>query len=739
MVQMGQHHVSATQILFAKRLLETFLQEKNRRREEQFARLLSENPDLSFYFISSNRAYTTGRTICLDPSYENYYLNETAVKETMARIGMHVDENTLMSTGLFMVSRSLALHEALHVLKSDWQTLIPVDVAMHPHLVKAYRHFSNILEDSFIENYGMAEFLGMKPYLSFFHIIGRMHHQFPVVGLEEAVSEAADQAKLHGIARGTFCDIFRKEPLIADIWETEWKSNVEKRRLAEDESGLEAQLKLAQYLCLEKLTYLYVERFTSYQIFDRPELLREWIIEQLVFELADTGILGSGVVLAGTIDPLVEMSCDEKCILPVEDTLRRFVAVRPFIDRFVRTDHAGIRTALMNEIFTYLRDLIPEEYESENDKFNRMAELERDGELIDLEGLEELLESIKTGDVDPEQYTIRLITVDGASDEESALDDILRELSSLGVEVTLEANRRELFMKPEVGVSHQFSEGMHENVPMKIVTMIPDLRARDGYRHAVSRHRRQLNKYSDAFRHLFEVERRSPIDRQLIGSRIDSRRLALKDRKFWEKDAHCMKAEDITLTVLVDLSGSMSPIMNEVIDSLIILNETCNRSGIPLAIFGHDYSYEYSDEISDEYFASEGVTTIYQIVGFGKRNDHLCLLDIESGGSNRDGHALIYCRDWISQYRDDQRKNLLLTINDGMPAADGYYGVPAEHDVRYQVEMIKQLGVEVLSIYLGELSDEQRESFSAMYPDYVEVKEMDRLIPVILEGIFQMM
>ena len=115
----------------------------------------------------------------------------------------------------------------------------------------------------------MAEFLGMKPYLSFFHIIGRMHHQFPVVGLEEAVSEAADQAKLHGIARGTFCDIFRKEPLIADIWETEWKSNVEKRRLAEDESGLEAQLKLAQYLCLEKLTYLYVERFTSYQIFDR--------------------------------------------------------------------------------------------------------------------------------------------------------------------------------------------------------------------------------------------------------------------------------------------------------------------------------------------------------------------------------------------------------------------------------------------------------------------------------------
>ena len=90
MVQMGQHHVSATQILFAKRLLETFLQEKNRRREEQFARLLSENPDLSFYFISSNRAYTTGRTICLDPSYENYYLNETAVKETMARIGMHM-------------------------------------------------------------------------------------------------------------------------------------------------------------------------------------------------------------------------------------------------------------------------------------------------------------------------------------------------------------------------------------------------------------------------------------------------------------------------------------------------------------------------------------------------------------------------------------------------------------------------------------------------------------------------
>jgi ABC-type transporter MlaC component len=59
--------------------------------------------------------------------------------------------------------------------------------------------------------------------------------------------------------------------------------------------------------------------------------------------------------------------------------------------------------------------------------------------------------------------------------------------------------------------------------------------------------------------------------------------------------------------------------------------------------------------------------------------------------------------------------------------------------VRYQVEKIKQMGVEVLSVYLGEMTDEQRESFGAMYPDYVEVKEMDRLIPTILEGIFQMM
>ena len=74
MTRSRQHRISASQILLAKRLLETFLQEKNRRREEQFARLLSENPDLVFYFISSNRAYTTGQTICLDPSYQNYYL-----------------------------------------------------------------------------------------------------------------------------------------------------------------------------------------------------------------------------------------------------------------------------------------------------------------------------------------------------------------------------------------------------------------------------------------------------------------------------------------------------------------------------------------------------------------------------------------------------------------------------------------------------------------------------------------
>lgn len=737
MTRSRQHRVSASQILLAKRLLETFLQEKNRRREEQFARLLSENPDLVFYFISSNRAYTTGQTICLDPSYQNYYLNETAVKKAMERIGMHFDENIIMSTGLFMVSRGLTLHEALHVLKSDWKTPIPVDVAMHPHLVKAYRQFSNILEDSFIENYGMAEFPGMRPYLAFFHLMGRMNYQIPMVGLEEAVKKAADQSKLRGIARDKFYEAFRKVPLIDEVWESEWKSSVEEKSQAEDDSGRESKLKLAQYLCLEKMTYLFVERFASYKIFDSQKLLRTWIAEEIAFELEPAEICGNNKEREVKIASLIETLSEEMGISPVEDTLSRFIAMRPSIERFVRTDHAGVRTVLMNEIFTYLRDLIPEEYETEKDRLERLAELEREGQLIDREGLEDLLESIKAGDVNPENYSIRLIAGEGVSEQAPELDEVLRELSSLGVEVTTEANQRTLFMKPDVEISHLFSKGMHENVPLKIVTMVPDLRARDGYRHAVSKHRRQLNKYTDAFRHLFEVERKSPIDRQLIGSTLDSRRLASMDRKYWKKDLHCMKAEDISLTVLVDLSGSMSSVMNEVIDSLIILYETCNRSDIPLAIFGHESSYDFG--ISEHSFALEGVTVIYKITGFGIKNDHLCLLDIESGGSNRDGHALIYCRDWISRFRDDERKNLLLTINDGLPAADGYYGEPAERDVRYQVEKIKQMGVEVLSVYLGEMTDEQRKSFGAMYPDYVEVKEMDRLIPTILEGIFQMM
>lgn len=54
-----------------KEILKIFQIEYNKKNEEDFASMLSENPSLRLFFINENQAYTDGKNIVVDPANDN--------------------------------------------------------------------------------------------------------------------------------------------------------------------------------------------------------------------------------------------------------------------------------------------------------------------------------------------------------------------------------------------------------------------------------------------------------------------------------------------------------------------------------------------------------------------------------------------------------------------------------------------------------------------------------------------
>lgn len=137
-------------------LLKLFQSEENRRAEEEFARIFTENDNVRVAFINEDRAFTDGRNIVVDPAEDKLFSDREAIEKTLKFL--HLPESSCSSwSALKLTTRSQNIHECLHII----YTKFPNQQALDKRCTTKARlmtlvDIGNIIEDAYIEAVGAS-------------------------------------------------------------------------------------------------------------------------------------------------------------------------------------------------------------------------------------------------------------------------------------------------------------------------------------------------------------------------------------------------------------------------------------------------------------------------------------------------------------------------------------------------------------------------------------------------------
>lgn len=154
-----------------KQLLKQFQCEQNRQKEEMFAQLFSEDESVRLFFVNENRAFTDGRNIIVDPSWDGLFYDIPALQRTENVLHLpHVFSQNPWDA-LYIVTRGQTLHECLHILYTDIPGAYETDPLCDTRIrKKIMSYISNIIEDAYIEAAGCSVFDNLECYLQFHRI-----------------------------------------------------------------------------------------------------------------------------------------------------------------------------------------------------------------------------------------------------------------------------------------------------------------------------------------------------------------------------------------------------------------------------------------------------------------------------------------------------------------------------------------------------------------------------------------
>ena len=198
----------------------------------------------------------------------------------------------------------------------------------------------------------------------------------------------------------------------------------------------------------------------------------------------------------------------------------------------------------------------------------------------------------------------------------------------------------------------------------------------------------------------------------LMGRRLLTRTLYHDDGRYFYKNRLPQELPELAVALLVDESGSMSCAdrITRARAASIIVYDFCRSLGVPILIAGHT-------EIGK-------TVHIYSYADFDARdnNDRYRLMDLSSRWENRDGAALRYTAERL--LRRPEEVKLLLTISDGQPCADGYYGTEAEADLRGIKREMTNRGVTIFAAAIGE----DKDNIEWIYGDgFLDISNLDDL------------
>lgn len=197
-----------------------------------------------------------------------------------------------------------------------------------------------------------------------------------------------------------------------------------------------------------------------------------------------------------------------------------------------------------------------------------------------------------------------------------------------------------------------------------------------------------------------------------VGKHLDQHAFHRNDGRVFCNKRLPTEPINMSVALLVDESGSMCGCdrITKARATAIVVQDFCEKLGIPIMIVGHTASYAHVELFSYADFKSVD------------KKDRYRLMDMSARYCNRDGAALRYVAEKLSKQNSDVK--MLFIICDGQPNDDGYTGTAAEADLRGIKLEYSRKGVQIFAAAIGDDRANIERIYGAGYLDITDLNQL---------------
>ena len=198
----------------------------------------------------------------------------------------------------------------------------------------------------------------------------------------------------------------------------------------------------------------------------------------------------------------------------------------------------------------------------------------------------------------------------------------------------------------------------------------------------------------------------------LSGKRLNQHAFHRNDGRIFCNSRLPTEPINLSVALLIDESGSMcgNDRITRARATAIVVQDFCEKLGIPIMIMGHTAWNSHVDLFSYAEFQSVD------------KNDRYRLMDMSPRDCNRDGAALRFVAEKL--YKHVSEVKLLIIICDGQPNDDGYSGTGAEADLRGIKLEYSRKGVKIFAAAIGDDRDRIERIYGSGFLDITDLNQL---------------
>ena len=659
-----------------KDFLDRFQCERNRQAEESFARAFSETADVNLFFINEDSAYTDGENIIVDPASHNIYKDRKCLKCTGKFLGWPPEFLSDPWNALKMTARSQTLHEALHLIYTNFPPNYQNDPFFEDkdnpkrvNLRKTIAAISNIIEDAYIEAAGASVYDNIEPYLKF----GRIA---PMLAEKQTEGTAAKRMKqqipedLKGLENIRPEEELKPEamPLLEKL-----------KKFHEAEEKIKILVRYLDYMSGELLYPMFIFPPPEDEIREYVQKTKELFLKGSIEASPDGRYEYCKKILEHIYDLV-----PEDCYAEIEDILPEHITgAATHGGKGIAAGafkHKGRTMAVKRRLFSGL-DGIPLDCWDKENTDSIIYILSRQF-AADNENCTEII-----------NYSGELVHISGA----------------------------ELSKSP-----------LHKDVKINILRPKINLNLRKAYQNIYDQYHLNINSYCSRFLQILKLQVPVMERRFLFGSGIDSKDLGDTKHRFWHRKQPGMDIPDIATLLLIDGSGSMyGARRNAAMVSAVILHEVLKKQGMEHCIAEHRGNKAKSEEIDINILLGfnardEEKYNIMQLDADSDNRDGLALLWAEDYINKN-----TFC---------EKKLIIVLSDGEPSHSYGDYYPPVSVKDTANIVKKIISRGTEVIGVALDNEGEYGTyEKLKEIYPHLAACNDLKRLTGQILRLISRYM